>query len=132
MAAREPVGPEYSRPWRASLIPLQGSAAEIKIEVTETVGRLMAARCMEPLESGTPVRIDAYDAIQLGEIVACREEARGEYALLIERTETLSGLSNLRNIVNALLGEAQAGEPVHPLDRSSNRRPGAERRVLKR
>lgn len=79
-----------------------------------------------------PVRIDEHDAIQLGEIVACREDAPGEYSLLIERTETLSGLRSLRKLVNALLGEAQAGEPVHPLDYYSNRRPETEGLTPKR
>lgn len=79
----------------------------------------MTARCMVPLAFGMPVRIDEHDAIQLGEIVACCEESQGQYSLLIEMSETLSGLRNLRKLVNALLGEAQADEPAHPLDRYS-------------
>jgi hypothetical protein len=67
------------------------------------------------------VRIDQHDAILLGEIVACREESSGEFSLLIEMNESLSGLHSLRKLVSALLGEARVDEPAHPMDSHSRR-----------
>jgi hypothetical protein len=91
--------------------------------------RLLTARCRNALAPGLPVRIDQQDAILLGEIVACREETPGEFTVLIEMNESLSGLHSLRKLVSALLGEARVGEQAHPLDCYSRRRTEAERRL---
>jgi hypothetical protein len=119
MEAREPHQPAVAVTWSAKLTPLQGSALDTDIEVTHMASRLLTARCARPLAPGLPVRIDQHDTIFLGEIVACREETPGEFSLLVEMNESLCGLHSLRKLVRALLGEARAGEPAHPLDRSS-------------
>jgi hypothetical protein len=128
MEAPEPVQPTQENRWHAKLIPLQGSVSETDIDVTHTASRLLTARCRGPLAPGLPVRIDQHDTILLGEIVACRQEAPGEFSLLIELNESLSGLHSLRNLVSALLGEARADEPAHPLDPYCQRRAETERR----
>jgi len=122
MEAREPSQPAPATSWGAKLTPLQGSAAEADIEVTHMASRILTARCARPMAPGLPVRIDQNDSILLGEVVACREEAPGEFTLLIEMNESLSGLHSLRKLVSALLGEARVDEPAHPLDRFSRRR----------
>lgn len=94
--------------------------------------RLLTARCGNPLAPGLPVRIDQHDTILLGEIVACREEMPGEFTLLIEMNESLSGLHSLRKLVSALLGEARTDELAHPLDGYSRRRTEAQRRLPER
>jgi len=101
--------------WSAKLVPLQGSDAPADILVTHMASRILTARSSAPLAPGLPVRIDQSDTILLGEVVACREETPGEFSLLIEMNESLSGLHNLRKLVGALLGEARAGEPRHPM-----------------
>lgn len=115
MEARETLQPAPGITWRAKLIPLQGSAPDTDIEVSHMASRLMTARCGRPLPPGLAVRIDQHDTMLLGEIAACREETPGEFSLLIEMNESLSGLHSLRKLVTALLGEAQEGEPAHPL-----------------
>ncbi len=115
MEARETLQPAPAITWRAKLIPLQGSASDTDIEVSHMASRLMTARCARPLPPGLPVRIDQHDTMLLGEIAACREETPGEFSLLIEMNESLSGLHSLRKLVTALLGEAREGEPAHPL-----------------
>jgi hypothetical protein len=132
MEAREPFQPAPANSWRAKLIPLQGSVSDTDIEVTHMASRLLTARCRNPLAPGLPVRIDQQDTILLGEIVACREETPGEFSVLIEMNESLSGLHSLRKLVNALLGEARAGELAHPSDCYSHRRMEAERRLRER
>jgi hypothetical protein len=97
--------------------------------------RLLTARCGRPLAPGLPVRVDQHDSIFLGEIVACREETPGEFSLLIEMDESLCGLHSLRKLVSALLGEARAGEPFHPLERVPRLGPdrlGADQGQLRR
>ncbi len=126
MEAREPSEPKPDTFWPAKLTPLQGSAAETDIEVTHMATRIITARSKSPFAPGLPVRIDQRDSILLGEVVACREEAPGEFSLLIEMNESLSGLHSLRQLVNALLGEAQAGEPAHPLATFARRRVQSE------
>lgn len=115
MEARETSQPAHAITWRAKLIPLQGSAPDTDIEVSHMASRLMTAKCGCRLRPGLPVRIDQHDAILLGEIAACREETPGEFSLLIEMNESLSGLHSIRRLVGALLGEAREGEPVHPM-----------------
>jgi hypothetical protein len=132
MEAREPLQPEPAPPWRAKLIPLQGSISDTDIEVTHMASRILTARCKSPLALGLPVRIDQRDSILLGEVVACREETPGEFSLLIEMNESLSGLHSLRKLVSALLGEARADEPVHPLDSFARRGSEADRRLRQR
>ena len=132
MEAREPFQPAPTNSWRAKLIPLQGSVSDTDIEVTHMASRLLTARCGNPLAPGLPVRIDQQDTILLGEIVACREENSGEFSVLIEMNESLSGLHSLRKLVNALLGEARAGELAHPSDCYSHGRMEAERRLRER
>ena len=123
MGAQESFQPAGTTAWWANLIPLQGSVSETAIEVTNMASRILTARCKRPLAPGLPVRIDQHDSILLGEIVTCREETPGEFSLLVEMDESLSGLHSLRKLVSALLGEAQAGEPAHPLDHYSRTRP---------
>jgi hypothetical protein len=77
--------------------------------------RLMTVRSATPVAPAIPVRIDQHDTMLLGEVIACREESPGDYSLLIEMDESLSGLHSLHKLVSALLGEARAGEPRHPL-----------------
>lgn len=120
MEAREHLQPTQVT-WHATLVPLQGSDAETEIEVTHMASRLLTARCARALPPGLPVRIDQHDTILLGEIAACREETPGQFSLLIEMNESLSGLHSLRKLVRALLGEAREGEPAHPME-SANRR----------
>jgi hypothetical protein len=129
MEARESFPPAPANSWRAKLIPLQGSVSDTDIEVTHMASRLLTARCRSPLAPGLPVRIDQQDTILLGEIVACREETPGEFSVLIEMNESLSGLHSLRKLVSALLGEARPDELAHPLDCYSRRRMEAERRL---
>ena len=129
MEARESFALTPANTWRAKLIPLQGSVSDTDIEVTHVASRLLTARCGSPLAPGLPVRIDQQDTILLGEIVACREETPGEFSVLIEMNESLSGLHSLRKLVSALLGEARADEQAHPLDCYSHRRMEAERRL---
>lgn len=129
MEACEPLQPECAITWRAKLIPLQGSGSDTDIEVTHMASRILTARCKSPLAPGLPVRIDQRDSMLLGEIVACRQETPGEFSLLIEMNESLVGLHSLRRLVSALLGEAQADEPVHPLDSFARRRTEADRRL---
>lgn len=122
MEAREPFESTPGTAWRAKLIPLRGSVSDTDIEVTHMASRILTARCKGPLAPGLPVRIDQRDSILLGEVVACREESPGEFSLLIELNESLSGLHSLRRLVNALLGEPRADEPAHPLDFFARRR----------
>jgi len=82
----------------------------------------MTVRSATPVAPAVPVRIDQHDTILLGEVIACREEGHGEYSLLIEMDESLSGLHSLRKLVSALLGEAREGEPRHPLAQPVRRR----------
>jgi hypothetical protein len=117
MEAREPYQPAIAATWRAKLVPLQGPATDTDIEVTHMASRLLTARCGRPMAPGLPVRVDQHDSIFLGEVVSCREETPGEFSLLIEMDESLCGLHSLRKLVSALLGEAQVGEPDHPLER---------------
>ena len=129
MEVREQNQSVPGNPWRAKLTPLQGGVSDTDIEVTHMASRLLTARCRAPLAPGLPVRIDQYDTILLGEIVACREESSGGFSLLIELNESLAGLHSLRKLVSALLGEARADEPAHPLDSFSSRRmEGKQRR----
>jgi hypothetical protein len=129
MEAREPNQTAPVTSWHAKLIPLQGSVSDTDIEVTHMSSRLLTARCRAPLAPGLPVRIDQHDTILLGEIVACREDSSGGGSLLIELNESLAGLNSLRKLVSALLGEARADEPAHPLDSFSSRRmEGKQRR----
>ncbi len=90
--------------------------------MTHMASRILTARSTRPLALGLPVRIDQNDSILLGEVVACREEVPGKFDLLIEMNESLSGLHSLRKLVTALLGEARADEPTHPLDCYTRRR----------
>jgi hypothetical protein len=122
MEAREPLHSASATSWHAKLIPLQGAVSDTDIEVMHMASRLLTARCSAPLATGLLVRIDQHDTILLGEIVACREEEPGDFSLLIEMNESLSGLHSLRKLVSALLGEARADEPAHPLDCYTHRR----------
>jgi len=97
------------------------------ITVTHMASRLMTARGATPVAPGIPVRIDQHDAILLGEVVACRPEGSGEYSLLIEMNESLSGLHSLRKLVSALLGESREGEQRHPLPEPAKRRESSPR-----
>jgi hypothetical protein len=132
MEAREPNQPVAAISWRAKLIALQGSVSDTDIDVTHMASRLLTARCRLPLAPGLPVRIDQHDTILLGEIVACREELPGEFCVLIELNESLSGLHSLRKLVSALLGEAWENEPAQPSDRFPSRRIEEERRRSER
>ncbi len=127
MEAREPLQPAPAT-WRAKLVPLQGSGGETEIEVTHMASRLLTARSACALPPGLLVRIDQQDTILLGEIAACREETPGQFALLIEMNESLSGLHSLRKLVRALLGEAREGEPDHVVESTNRRRPQDESR----
>ena len=129
MEARDPSQPPRATTWRAKLVPLQGTVSDTDIEVTHMASRILTARCKSPLVPGLPVRIDQRDSMLLGEVVACREETPGEFSLLIEMNESLSGLHSLRKLVSALLGEARADEPDHPLDSFARRRTEADRRL---
>ncbi|MGD0581084.1 MAG: hypothetical protein ABSC08_19445 [Bryobacteraceae bacterium] len=100
-----------------------------EIVVTHMASRLMTVRSGAPVAPGVPVRIDQHDAMLLGEVIACREEGPGEYSLLIEMDESLSGLHSLRKLVSALLGEAREGEPRHPLPHQVKRRKEQDRRL---
>ncbi len=132
MEARETLQPAPAITWRAKLIALQGSAPDTDIEVSHMASRLMTARCRRPLPPGLPVRIDQHDTMLLGEIAACREETPGEFSLLIEMNESLSGLHSLRKLVTALLGEAREGEPAHPLACYPRRLADAQQHFSKR
>jgi len=129
MEEREPIPSESAISWRARLIPLQGPCVAADIMVTHMASRLMTVRSATPVAPGIPVRVDQHDAILLGEVIACRPEGRGEYALLIEMNESLSGLHSLRKLVTALLGEARDGEPAHPLPQAATRRREPGRRL---
>lgn len=100
-----------------------------EIEVTHMASRLMTVRSVAPFAPGIPVRIDQHDTILLGEVIACRDEGVGDYSLLIEMDESLSGLHSLRKLVSALLGEAREGELRHPLPQPARRRKEPGRRV---
>ncbi len=93
-----------------------------EVVVTHMASRLMTARSVAPFAPGIPVRIDQHDTILLGEVIACRDEGCGDYSILIEMNESLSGLHSLRKLVSALLGEAREGEPRHPLPHPVRRR----------
>ena len=108
-------------------MPLQGPCIAADIVVTHMASRLMTVRSATPVAPAVPVRIDQHDTILLGEVIACREESPGEYSLLIEMDESLSGLHNLRKLVCALLGEVRAGEPRHPLAQPLRRRKEQDR-----
>ena len=115
MEARESIQPESAISWKARLVPLQGPCIASDILVTHMASRLMTVRSATPVAPAVTVRIDQHDTILVGEVLACREEGPGEYSLLIEMDESLSGLHSLRKLVSALLGEAREGEPRHPL-----------------
>src|SRR5208283_2346997 len=104
------------------LVPLQGPCMATEIVVTHMASRLMTARSAAPFAPGIPVRIDQHDTILLGEVIACRDEGCGDYSILIEMNESLSGLHSLRKLVSALLGEAREGEPGHLLPQHVRRR----------
>jgi len=129
MEELQPANSELSTGWRARLLPLQGPCVAADILVTNMASRLMTVRSATPVAPGIPVRVDQHDAILLGEVIACRQESPGEYALLIEMNESLSGLHSLRKLVTALLGEARDGEPAHPLPQAGKRRRELGRRT---
>ena len=114
MESRESVQPEPASCWKARLVPLEGPCVAADIVVTHMASRLLTVRCGAPFAPGLPVRVDQQDAILLGEVIACREECAGEYSLLFEMDESLSGLHSLRKLVCALFGDAR-GEPRQPL-----------------
>ena len=116
MEARKALQFPPANTWSAKLIPLQGADSATDIEVSHMVSRLLTARSGRPLKPGLPVRIDQHDSVLLGEIAACREESPGEFSLLIELNESLSGLHSLRRLVSALLGEARDGQSDRPVD----------------
>jgi hypothetical protein len=130
MEAREPIQPDCAITWKARLVPLQGPCIAADIVVTHMASRLMTVRSATPVAPAVSVRIDQHDTILVGEVLACREEGPGEYSLLIEMDESLSGLHNLRKLVSALLGEARAGEPRHPLKLQPARRRKQQDRPL--
>lgn len=129
MEAREPLQTEPAITWKARLVPLQGPCIASDIVVTHMASRLMTVRSATPVAPAVPVRIDQHDTILLGEVIACREEGPGEYSLLIEMDESLSGLHSLRKLVSALLGEAREGEQGHPLTQPVKRRKAQDRRL---
>jgi len=129
MEARESIQPESAISWKARLVPLQGPCIASDILVTHMASRLMTVRSATPVAPAIPVRIDQHDTLLLGEVIACREEGPGEYSLLIEMDESLSGLHSLRKLVSALLGEAREGEPRHPLTQPVRRRKEQGRRL---
>ena len=104
MDALQPFQPDPNPKWSTRLIPLREAAVETDVVVTHSASRLLTARSRVAYPSGLPVRIDQFDSALLGEVIACREETPGEFALLIELNESLSGLHNLRNLMNSLMG----------------------------
>jgi hypothetical protein len=123
MEARESIQPESAISWKARLVPLQGPCIASDILVTHMASRLMTVRSATPVAPAIPVRIDQHDTLLLGEVIP------GEYSLLIEMDESLSGLHSLRKLVSALLGEAREGEPRHPLTQPVRRRKEQDRRL---
>jgi hypothetical protein len=120
MDPRTPFESQPSITWPAQMVPLQGADQGIDIVVTQMSSRVLTARSHTPVQPGLPVRLDRGDAMLLGEVVACWPEGPGQYAIMIEMSESLAGLHSLRNLVTTLLGTMRDGDARHPLQQHSS------------
>jgi hypothetical protein len=116
MDASMPRQAQPSITWPAQMVPLQGADQGVDIVITHMSSRVLTANSHAPVAPGLPVRLDRGDSMLLGEVVACREESSGQYALMIEMNESLAGLHSLRNLVSTLLGSMREGDARHPFE----------------
>lgn len=105
---RHSVSPHAQSTVRVTLLSVDG-AGDVAIEASvvdwSAAGlRVITARSVPP---GTPVRVDWFDELALGEACYCAETSLGRFAVGLRLTQMLSGLEGLRRLSERLLGESR-------------------------
>jgi hypothetical protein len=84
---------------------LSSPERELAAVLVNHSGRGVCLAAPELIPAGTPVRIDLEDAFALGEVCYCHTAEAGKYLLGVQLEEALTGLGDLRRMLNALLSE---------------------------
>jgi hypothetical protein len=91
-------------------------SSKLPATLTNISGRGMRLLIHQSIPANAPVKVDFRlhddDALLLGEVVYCHQEALGSFAVGLELQHSLLHLTSLHNLVARLLGDAERVSPV--------------------